>query len=269
MSRIVLIHAAGETARDRAELLRRSGHRVTVPAELSSRGLRAVRDAPPEAFVVDLDRRPAQGREVAAWLRRAASTRNVPIVFAGGDAAATARARETLPDAVFTGWSRVRSAVRRAVREAARGPGARAVVPAAAGFGTGTPLPRKLGIRAGTTVALLGAPPRFRRTLAPWPDRVRVTTAARGRADLVVLFARSRADLRRRLPPAQRCVAPGGSLWIAWPKRGSRIAGDLTQQVVRDTGLTSGWVDYKIARFDETWAGLRFAHRPGGKRKTG
>jgi hypothetical protein len=268
VGRIVLIHAPGEPAREHADLLRRSGHRVVVPAELSSPGLSAVRDAPPDAFVVDLDRRPAQAREVAVWLRRTATTRSVPIVFAGGDADAAERVRETLPDAAFTPWSRVRSAVRRAMREAARGKAARPIVPSAPGFGTGTPLPRKLGIRAGTRVALLGAPPGFRRTLAPWPDGVHVTTSPRGRADLIVLFARSRTDLLHRLPAACRRIAPGGSLWVAWPKVGSRIAGDLTQQVVRDVGLGSGLVDYRIARFDETWAGLRFALRPEGKRKT-
>jgi hypothetical protein len=50
-------------------------------------------------------------------------------------------------------------------------------------------------------------------------------------------------------------------VWIAWPKKASGVVTDLTQQSVRNKGLDSGLVDYKIAAIDETWSGLRFARR--------
>ena len=53
----------------------------------------------------------------------------------------------------------------------------------------------------------------------------------------------------------------GGSVWIAWPKKSSSIVTDLTPQHIRETGLASGLVDYKICAIDETWSGLRFARR--------
>jgi CheY-like chemotaxis protein len=124
---------------ERTERLRRVGHEVIVPREQNSPGLRAVRDDPPDVFLVDLDRRPSHGREVAQWLRQSPKTRPVPIVFAGGDEEKTAR--------------------------------------------------------------------------------------------------------------------------VLWPKKASGVTTDLTQEIVRATGLRSGLVDYKIAAIDATWSGLRFARR--------
>lgn len=130
----------------------------------------------------------------------------------------------------------------------------------AAGY-SGTPLPKKLGIKEGTVVALLGAPATFQRTLGKVPENVTFRRQARGKADLVILFAKSVADLSRRLPPARRTIAHRGSLWIAWPKKSSGVSSDLDEGVVRRPGLDAGLVDFKICAIDQTWSGLRFAVR--------
>jgi hypothetical protein len=67
--------------------------------------------------------------------------------------------------------------------------------------------------------------------------------------------------MKRRFPAAAHCLAAGGGLWIAWPKKASGVATDLTQAVVRSFGLGSDFVDYKICAIDETWSGLLFARR--------
>jgi hypothetical protein len=131
---------------------------------------------------------------------------------------------------------------------------------ALAGY-AGTPLPKKLGIKAGLAVALLGAPPNFEALLGRLPADVRLRRQARGRADVILLFVRSHAGLARRFPVAARALVTGGRLWICWPKRSSGVAGDLTQQVVREYGLGRGFVDYKICAVDPTWSGLCFTQR--------
>ena len=100
---------------------------------------------------------------------------------------------------------------------------------------SGTPLPKKLGIGAESVVALLGAPAGFERTLGTLPDGVRLVQTLRGHVDLIVLFARSQADLGRRL--------------------------DLTEREVRAMGLATGLVDYKICAIDADWSGLKFTQR--------
>ncbi len=126
---------------------------------------------------------------------------------------------------------------------------------------SGTPLPKKLGIKAGSAVALLGAPADFESTLGGVPEGVRFKKQARGKADVILLFARSRTELRRRFPSAANAVAETGRLWMCWPKKASGVATDLTQDAVRGQGLDNGFVDYKIAAIDATWSGLCFARR--------
>ncbi|MCK5620082.1 MAG: DUF3052 family protein [Candidatus Krumholzibacteria bacterium] len=126
---------------------------------------------------------------------------------------------------------------------------------------SGTPLPKKLGIKSNAVVVLLGAPAGIKKTLGRLPDGVRVKKQARGKADVIVLFAKSVKDLERRFPVATRVLIEGGRLWIAWPKKASGVPSDLTQAVVRSTGLDAGLVDYKISAIDETWSGLCFTQR--------
>ena len=191
------------------------------------------------------------------WLRQRKATRRVPIVFVAGDPEKVARVRKLIPDAVYSHWRRLRSDLGRAIRN----PPARPIVKQALAGYSGTPLPKKLGIQEGSTVAFLGAPPGFGQTLGRLPDGVRVRKTARGQADRIVLFVRTRAELARRFPAAARSLASGGGLWIAWPKKASGVVTDLTQGHVREFGLAADFVDYKICAIDDTWSGLQFARR--------
>jgi hypothetical protein len=217
--------------------------------------LKSVRQSVPEAFVIDLSRLPSHGGEVAAALRRFRETRNVPIVFAGGEPEKIERIRAVLPDAVFTEWDRIGEGLAEALRSA---PDAPVVPPPMAGY-SGTPLAKKLGIKENTDLTLLNSPQGFLTKLL-LPENVTVHRRPAA-AQRVILFVRDTAELRKRFAPALSCVAEGGGLWIVWPKKASGLAGDLSGNAVRDIGLSHGWVDYKVCAIDETWSGLLFAPR--------
>jgi hypothetical protein len=135
-------------------------------------------------------------------------------------------------------------------------------VPALPAGYSGTPLPRKLGLKPGRTLALIGAPAGFlETTLGPLPEGTVVRTDLRRPFHVGVVFARSLAELRRRLVPAAKAMGEPCALWIAWPKKASRVATDVDGNGVRDAGLALGLVDYKIAALDATWSGLCFARR--------
>jgi hypothetical protein len=134
-------------------------------------------------------------------------------------------------------------------------------IPAPAGY-SGTPLPKKLGIKVGSVVALVGAPEGFlERTLGPLPEGAAVRKGTRSPFNVGLLFARSRADLGRRFPAAAKAMGDPGALWIAWPKKASGVVTDLDESFVRDIGLAAGLVDYKVAAIDAVWSGLCFARR--------
>ena len=126
---------------------------------------------------------------------------------------------------------------------------------------SGTPLAKKLGIRTGDTVTLVGAPEGFEDELEGLPDGVRFRRRAGGNADVVLLFATKARELERRFAGLARSIWPDGSLWIAWPKRSSGRATDLDENRLRDIGLPHGLVDNKVCAVDEVWSGLRFVWR--------
>jgi hypothetical protein len=125
-----------------------------------------------------------------------------------------------------------------------------------------SPLPRKLGIKPGHRVAVLGAPDGFvDETLGELPDGVRVVRRAGGTCDVIVAFHTERAELERRLPALRAMMEPAAGLWIAWPKRASKVETDITEDVLREIALPTGLVDNKVCAIDGTWSGLRLVIR--------
>jgi hypothetical protein len=125
---------------------------------------------------------------------------------------------------------------------------------------SGTPLPAKLGIKPGTRVAWPGAPEHFASLLGDLSG-VNVLARAAGSMDVVVLFVTKRSVLERRLPALMEAIRPAGATWVAWPKRSSGVASDITEDVVRDIALPIGLVDTKVCAIDETWSGLKLVIR--------
>jgi hypothetical protein len=126
---------------------------------------------------------------------------------------------------------------------------------------SGTPLPRKLGIKPGHRVLVLRAPDGFLERSLELPEGVAVGRQGRGTADVIVSFHERRADLARRMPRLRKLMDPAAGLWIAWPKRSSKLPTDLTEDVVRELALENRLVDNKVCAIDETWSGLRLVIR--------
>ena len=78
---------------------------------------------------------------------------------------------------------------------------------------------------------------------------------------VVVLFVTERADLERRFPALKETLAPADGLWVAWPKKASKLETDLSFATVQRTGLDAGLVDNKSASIDDDWQALRFVYR--------
>jgi hypothetical protein len=92
-----------------------------------------------------------------------------------------------------------------------------------------TPLPRKLGAKPGVGV--------------------------------VVLFTTSAEELQRRFGGLKQTLEPADGLWVAWPKRASKIQSDLDFATVQAIGLEQGLVDNKSCSIDDDWQALRFVYR--------
>jgi CheY-like chemotaxis protein len=218
--------------------------------------VRALRDDPPAAVVIDLRRRPAHGRDVALALRSTKATRRTPLIFVAADPEKTAAIQQVLPHAEFTDPPAVAAATARAIAN----PPPDSPPPSRFAGYSETPLLKKLTIKDGTAVRLVGAPAEFEKTLGELPPGAVVRRRGGDRPDLLIWFAKSVAELRRDIGERAALDEPT-RLWIAWPKKGAAPAGDLSEKIVREVGLAAGLVDYKICAIDAAWSGLLFKRR--------
>ncbi len=263
MPPVCLIHWNADGAQERADQLRSLGYEVNFVMGNVPGLLRELRQNPPLAVVIDLSRSPSQGRDFALAIRHYKTTRGVPLVMAGGDPGKLTRIREQVPDAVYTEWEEMESALAWAIANPPKEP---VIVRTLLDGYAGQPLPKKLGIRPGSQVALVEAPNGFRQLLGDLPEGVRFyedVTRGEGtvsRYDLVIWFIKTLPDLERCTAEMAPCL-DFGSLWIAWPKKASGLGGEVTEKSVREAGLAAGLVDYKICSIDATWSGLLFTRR--------
>lgn len=126
---------------------------------------------------------------------------------------------------------------------------------------SGTPLPKKLGIRPGSAIRLIDAPPGYRALLEPLPEGARFVTRLTETTDLVHVFSSRRAGLAKALRQIRDGMRPDAAIWVSWPKKSARVPTDVTEDVVRDVALPLGLVDIKVCAIDEVWSGLKLVVR--------
>jgi len=257
MPRVLLIHQNAVEASDRAKTLRAASYDVTIIVPQGLKFLRDVRRSIPDAIVIDIERLPSVGRDIGIALRMAKSTRNLPMVFAGGVPEKIAGIRMSLPDASYAPWPKIGSVLKRAM--AARRTTDPVVPRSIFEPYSGTPLLKKLGIKPNSSIALIDAPDGFSKSLGCLPAGATLREKS-GDCDLTMWFVRSTKELDRR---TKRVAAQldDGLIWIVWPKKTSAIVSDLSQVSVRGAGLASGLVDFKVCAIDATWSGLLFKRR--------
>lgn len=125
-----------------------------------------------------------------------------------------------------------------------------------------TPLVKKLGIKEGFRLGLVNSPEGFTRELSPLPNNVKIMEGRLPNSlDLILLFVESQKTLTREFTKMALKLASNGMLWIAWPKKASGVATDLSDNSVRQIGLDGGLVDVKVCAVNDIWSGLKFVYR--------
>ncbi len=91
--------------------------------------------------------------------------------------------------------------------------------------------------------------------------RGKIRAAGKKTLDLILLFVRSEAELKKKFAILAANLAANGMLWVAWPKKSSGVVTDLSFDNVQRTGLEAGLVDVKICAVNDIWSGLKFVYR--------
>lgn len=125
---------------------------------------------------------------------------------------------------------------------------------------SGTPLVKKLGIKPGTNIAFVSAPPDYANDL-DLPSDVTVNSRSSKPLDFAQLFVKRKTELNREFSEYAKRLNASGMLWVSWPKKSSGVSTDLSDNVVREIGLAAGMVDVKVCAVNEVWSGLKFVFR--------
>lgn len=121
-----------------------------------------------------------------------------------------------------------------------------------------TPLWKKLGISDGGSVAIVRAPGDVSITM---PPGAQLLTRPAGDTDVIVVFETRLARLEKSFTSLKTKLAPNGGLWVAYPKKSSALATELTFESVQRAGLDAGLVDNKSCAIDGNWSAVRFVYR--------
>jgi len=124
-----------------------------------------------------------------------------------------------------------------------------------------TPLLKKLGIKEGSRIALINAPKDFPHVLGELPHNAEIVTRVIKPLDIALLFVTTERALLRDFEKLSAKLASNGMIWVAWPKKSSGVATDLSFDRVQRIGLDAGLVDVKICAIDDVWSGLKFVYR--------
>jgi hypothetical protein len=126
---------------------------------------------------------------------------------------------------------------------------------------SGTPLPKKLGIKDGARVRVFDMPGDVHAALKQSLAQCEILPEGKVQADFAMLFTKSKSELSVKFAQITKQLAPAGMLWISWPKKSSGVATDLSEDIVRQIGLSAGLVDVKVCAVTEVWSGLKFVRR--------
>lgn len=121
---------------------------------------------------------------------------------------------------------------------------------------SGTPLAKKLGIKPEHTIKLVNPPQSYFNLFDEFPE----ATLSESRwplKNIIHLFTKDQSELRALLFKLKSEIEQDGCIWVSWPKKASKVATDITEDIIRDYALSIGLVDVKVCAVDAIWSGLK------------
>jgi hypothetical protein len=131
---------------------------------------------------------------------------------------------------------------------------------------SGAPLPKKLGLKDGQVIGLVGLPSHLQAltqaaAFADVDEVFDIHALPRHDYDFVHLFTDRAQVIHDAVPTLPRKIQPDGMVWVSWPKKASKVPTDVTEDVIRSVALSGPLVDVKVCAVDEVWSGLKLVLR--------
>jgi hypothetical protein len=249
--RIVFLHWKREEIRELASRI--LGCAIACYVPIAGEGMKGLKEYPiPDALVIALDRMPSHGRDIGYAFHRQKSTRQVPLVYVGGDPAKVEKIRELLPESTFTDWDRVSEAIRGAIANPAM------VLPRPGGEISTAPVYRKIGLEQGMRIALLGAPAPLEDLAPGLPSGIAIDEEPSIQTAMTLWFVRSEEEFAGGLPEIAPALGKKPRLWVFY-QRGK----GLTWTRMLEAAAAYELAQFKIMRLNERWSGVGFGRSRG------
>jgi hypothetical protein len=127
---------------------------------------------------------------------------------------------------------------------------------------TATPLARKLSLKPGMRVWWDGMPDAVRDEIEREGLALELLERPEAPIDAAHIFVTVRAEMEDKLSVLRPLLAPGGFIWVSWPKKASKVATDITEDGIREVILPdTDLVDVKVCAVDQVWSGLKLMIR--------
>jgi hypothetical protein len=128
---------------------------------------------------------------------------------------------------------------------------------------SGTPLAKKLSLNDGMRVWRVAMPDGVADEIAAGGIALELLDTPAAPLDCAHIFVTERAELERQLVALKPLLAPGGFIWVSWPKKAAKVPTDITEDAIREVCLPMGLVDVKVCAVDAVWSGLKLMLRRG------
>jgi len=122
---------------------------------------------------------------------------------------------------------------------------------------SGTRLAKKLGIKEGFTISVFHQPEYYFQLFTDLPVNIKLVTNEKLKKDFIHYFVKEEKQLLKDISKLKGQIEQNGIIWISWPKKASKVATDVTEDVVRNIALKNGLVDIKVCAVDEVWSALK------------
>ena len=125
---------------------------------------------------------------------------------------------------------------------------------------SGTPLAKKLSLEPGLRAWFDGMPASVEEEIGD--VGLERLSAPEPPIDAAHIFVTERSEMDAKLTRLRPLLAPGGFIWVSWPKRASKVATDINEDRIRDSILpATDLVDVKVCAVDSIWSGLKLMIR--------
>ena len=126
----------------------------------------------------------------------------------------------------------------------------------AAGY-SGTPLAKKLGIKEGLAIRLVNQPEYYFDLFTDFPQNISILADEKKKKNFIHYFVKEAKQLKKDIISLRNEIEQDGMIWISWPKKSSKVATDISEDIIRKLALENGLVDIKVCAVDEIWSGLK------------